>query len=132
VISPTLGFLGSLVLTLACLGCAVVTGMKARRRAHLSFVAGAVLMLGTTIFFALELGKLYDLESAGWITPVHMSMARLNTAAYLLPLVTGILTIRNPKFRGLHSRAAWSVLVFTVCTAVTGTVMLLLSDPIEA
>lgn len=126
---PAYGFIGALLLTLVCLGLAVVTGKKAKRRPHLTSVAGAVSFLVLTIYFALELGKIYDLESAGRITPIHMAMARWNTAAYLLPVITGIRTLKNPKGRKLHGRVAMFVLLFTVATATTGALMLLWSTP---
>ncbi len=128
--SPTAGFLASLGLTLVFLGCAVVTGYKAKRVWHLSSVASAVLMLVATIYYALELGELYDLESAGVITPIHLTMAKVNTAAYLLPVVTGLRTLKNPKGRKLHGRVAWAVLILTVFTAATGGLMLLWATPL--
>jgi len=127
-LDPTIGFLTTLGATLAFLGCAVVTGYRARRALHLTSVGGAVAMLATTIYFALELGELYDLESAGVITPIHLTMAKLNTAAYLLPVVTGIRTLRNPAGRKLHGRVAWAVLAMTVMTSTTGGLMLLWAE----
>jgi len=129
-LTPTIGFLASLGLTLVFLGCAVVTGYKAKRKWHLSSVASAVLMLVATIYYALELGELYDLESAGVITPIHLNMAKVNTAAYLLPVVTGLRTLKNPKGRKLHGRVAWAVLILTVFTAATGGLMLLWATPL--
>lgn len=126
--TPTIGFIGSLVLTLVCLGFAVVTGYKAKRKMHLSAVGGAVLMLVATIYFAIELGKLYDLHYDSMITRVHLNVARINTAAYLLPVVTGLRTLKNPAGRKLHGRVAWSVLLLTVFTAVTGCMMLYRAD----
>lgn len=128
--SPTAGFLASLGLTLVFLGCAVITGYKAKRVWHFSSVGGSVLMLVATIYYALELGELYDLESAGVITPIHLTMAKVNTAAYLLPVVTGIRTLKNPKGRKLHGRVAWSVLILTVFTSATGGLMLLWATPL--
>ena len=128
--TATIGFVAFLALTLVFLGCAVVTGRKARRRLHLGAVAGAVLSLAVTIVWALELGELYDLASAGVITPIHLTLARVTTLAYLLPAATGLWTIRNPRKRRLHGRVAWFVLGLTVLTAVTGTVMLLRADRI--
>lgn len=128
--TPTVGFLTTLGLTLVFLGCAVVTGYKAKRKWHLTSVASAVLMLVATIYYALELGELYDLESAGIITPIHLTMAKVNTAAYLLPVVTGIRTLKDPKARKLHGRVAWSVLILTVFTAATGGLMLLWATPL--
>jgi hypothetical protein len=129
-LSPTAGFVGSLIVTLAFLGAAVLTGLKAQRRRHLASVAGAVLFLGVTIWFALAVGELYDLESAGLITPVHLTLARVTTVCYLLPAASGAWTIRDPRRRKLHAKLAFFVLAMTVLTAITGTWMLLAADPV--
>ena len=128
-INPTVGFLAFLAATLACLGAAVVTGRAARRRLHVLSVAGAVASLATTIYFALGVGRLYDLASAGRITPFHLWLARVTTACYLLPIASGLATIWRPVRRRLHGRLAYLVLAMTLLTAVTGTIMLLLAQP---
>ena len=123
--SDPFGFVLFLLLTLAFLGGAVSSGLRAMRRVHLTCVACAVACLGITIHFALGVGKLYRLEDAGWITPVHMWMAKIATASYLLPVASGLRTIYHPGTRKLHRRIAMSVLALTVLTAITGTWMLL-------
>ncbi len=120
------------VLTLVALGAAVFTGFKARRRWHIASVVSAVVMLGVTIYFALELGKLYDLESAGVITPIHLTLAKITTAAFLLPIAAGVRTIYKPTARALHRRLAYVALLMTVVTAITGAIMILMSAPREA
>jgi len=122
------GFLAFLALTLALLAAVVRTGLRARRRWHLSFVALTVAALGATIFFAEKMGEHYDLDSAGWITPVHLWLAKTTTLGYLAPVVTGALTLRNPAWRPRHRVCAFGVLALTVLTAVTGTWMLLASE----
>jgi len=121
------GFLGFLLLTLALLAAVVATGLRARRRWHLSFVACTLAALGTTIYYAKQMGAHYDIRAAGWITPVHLALAKLTTLAYLAPLTTGALTLRDPRWRPRHRRLAFTVLFLTVMTAVTGTWMLLAS-----
>ena len=108
--SPEVGFVSMLLVTLAFLGAVVATGLRAQRKRHLVLVAGAVASLGVTIYYAEKLGGLYDLEAAGAITPVHLAMAKLTTLSYLLPIVTGIRTIRNPRTRPLHRKVAFVVL----------------------
>lgn len=130
--SPGAGFLAFFLLTLAFLGAVVVTGLRARRRLHLVFVALTVAALGVTVYFAYGLGRIYDLERAGWITPVHMTLARVNTLALLAPVATGIATWRNPARRPLHRRAAFLVIALTVVTAATGAWMLWLAPRIES
>ena len=124
------GFISFLAITLVFLGGVVLTGFRAKRRVHLTLVVFAVASLGITIYFAERLGDLYDLESAGLIYPVHLFFAKVTTVAYLLPVVSGIATIRNPVRKNLHRRIAFGVLALTVVTAVTGTIMILLSDPL--
>lgn len=123
--SPERGFVLFLLLTLALLGVVVATGLRARRRVHLTAVALAVAALGTTIYFAEQMGEHYDLAAAGAITPVHLAIAKLTTLAYLAPVMTGILTIRDARWRVRHRWCAFTVLALTVATAVTGTWMVL-------
>lgn len=125
--SPGTGFVVFLALTLVLLALVVVTGFAARRRAHIAFVVCAVAALGTTIYYAYALGRIYDIQQAGWITPVHLALARVNTLALLLPVATGVRTIFRPETRRLHRFVAFVVLGLTVLTAVTGTIMLSLS-----
>ena len=128
--SPTGGFLSCLALTLVLLALVVATGLRAMRRLHIPLVACAIASLGATIRFALEVGKLYDLASAGAITPIHLAIAKITTAAYLLPVASGLRTIFWPGTRPLHRKLAMLVLGMTVLTAITGTIMLLSSKRI--
>ena len=79
--NPGTGFTVFFLLTLALLAGAVVTGRQARRKLHLPLVFLAVGSLAVAIVFAKDLGQVYDLESAGWITPVHLLVAKIATAA---------------------------------------------------
>jgi hypothetical protein len=126
-LSATASFFLCLVATIFFLGCAVATGLKAKRKQHIASVTGAVAMLGASIYFALELGRVYDIHAAGAITPIHLTLARVTTACYLLPIATGLRTIYAPKTRRLHRKLAFLVLSMTVLTAITGTIMLLRS-----
>ena len=84
-------------------------------------------MLGASIYAALQLGRVYDIHAAGAITPIHLTLARITTGCYLLPIATGLRTIFVPKTRPLHRKVAFLVLSMTVLTAITGTIMLLRS-----
>ena len=128
--SPTTAFPVSFLVTLVLLCAVVYTGVKARRRAHIPLVVITVLSLGLTIYYAEQLGKLYDLFATGRIYQVHLTLAKTTVVIYLAPVITGVLTLRNSKRRGLHSVFAWLVLVFTVLTAVTGCWMIYLADPL--
>lgn len=126
--TPERGFVAFLLLTLVLLAAVVRTGLCARRRMHLACVAATVVALGATIYFAEKMGALYDLTAAGWITPVHLALAKATTLAYLAPLATGMRTLRDPTWRRRHRLCAFAVLGLTVATAVTGTWMLLASE----
>lgn len=128
---PTIGFVASLAATLALLAGVVLTGVRARVRAHLFLVACSVTTLGVTIVFAKSLGEHYDLAAAGTITPVHLALAKLATAAYLLPIASGIATLRDRRHRRLHLRLALLTLALTVLTAITGTWMLLAAEKLD-
>ena len=123
--SPIVGFLLFLALTLAGLAGTFFTGMRALRKRHLTLVATTVLLLATTIYYAERLGEGLDVRAAGWITDVHLFIAKLTVAAYLAPVITGVSTIRNGRFRKVHGKVAWTVLGLTVLTAVTGTWMVI-------
>lgn len=128
--SNAAGFLGSLALTLAALGVVFWSGLTARLRVHFPAVACAVVLLGVTIFFAERLGGEYDLDAAGRIKPVHLALAKIATAAYLAPLATGVMTLRDRRWRRLHLAAALATLALTVAAAVTGTWMVLAAEPL--
>ena len=128
--SPAAGFVAFFLVTLAFLAGVVASGRKGARRVHVRLVAGAVLSLGITIFYAEQLGDRYDLESAGWITPFHLSIAKATTAAYLLPVFSGIRLWRRDSGRGLHRALAYAVLALTLATAASGTAMILSAEPL--
>ena len=128
----TVGFIAFFALTLAGLAATVLTGLKARVRIHIACVVTTVALLGITIFFAEQLGERYDLESAGAITPVHLALAKIATASYLLPVVSGVATLRNRRWRRVHLTLAVITLTLTVGAAGTGTAMILMSDPLPA
>src|SRR5262245_23658731 len=122
------GFVVFLVLTLVLLAAVVRTGLREQRRWHLGCVAATLAALGITIYFAEKMGAHYDLAGAGLITPVHLWLAKGTTLAYLAPLATGALTIRDSRWRPRHRLCAFVVLGLTVATAITGTWMLLAAE----
>ena len=128
--STLTAFIAFLVLTVVLLVGVVATGLRARRRIHIPLVVLTVLSLAGTIWFAEKLGKLYDLDAAGRIKDVHLFLAKVTTAAYLLPITTGVMTVRRARFRRLHRRVAFTVLALTVVTLVTGTWMVLAAEPL--
>jgi hypothetical protein len=130
-LSPDVGFPLCLALTVVLLGGVVASGRRARLRLHLTLVVLALTALGVTIWFAERLGEHYDLESAGWITDVHLAVAKLSTAAYLLPLATGVMTLRDRRHKRLHLRCAIAVLALTLLTTGLGLSMILAAERID-
>ena len=128
--TPLVGFATFLLLTVALLGGVTITGLLAKRRIHLTLVALAVSSLGVTIYFAEQLGRLYNLDAAGWITPFHLGLAKLTTLAYLAPLITGLRTLKHPKWRPWHRACAFVVLTLTLATAATGAWMVASAEPL--
>jgi hypothetical protein len=131
-LDPAVGFPLFLVVTVLLLGGVVLSGVRAKLHVHLPLVALAVVSLGVTIWFAEKLGELYDLDSAGAITPIHLAIAKTTTLAYLLPVASGIATLRNRRHRRLHFWLAMLVLALTLVTAATGAAMVLMSRPLAA
>ena len=80
--------------------------------------------LGIAIFFALKVGELYDLEKAGLITPIHLTLARVTTASYLWPLVTWPLVRRGKLRPRIHHLGAYVAFALTIAATVTGMMML--------
>ena len=78
-----------------------------------------------------QLGHTLDLASAGAITPVHLTLARIATAALILPILTGIRALFVPSGRKLHALCAWLALTLVVAAAVTGVVMVSLAQPLS-
>jgi len=109
----------------------LVTGFRAKRKPHLVFVTLTVAALVFTIFRAEQLGTGYDLEQAGVITPIHLLIAKVTTLAYLLPVITGYQTWRNPAKKPLHRKAVFLVLFLTLTAFVTGTMMMMGAVPLD-
>ncbi len=134
---PSVGFPFFLTLTVVLLALDVWTGLRRRRRLHLALVATTLASLALAIVFAERLGELYDLEAAGRIYPFHLAIAKLATAAYLLPIATGVRLLvaqagtALARKRRLHLRAALFTIALTLLTALTGSWMLLASEPLE-
>jgi hypothetical protein len=127
---PLQGFIVFLLVTVALLGATVATGLKAKLRAHLPLVVLTVASLGLAIYYAEQLGKLYNLDAAGAIKPVHLALAKIATLSYLAPLASGVATLRNRAHRKLHLKLALATVVLTVLAAVTGAWMILAAEPL--
>jgi multisubunit Na+/H+ antiporter MnhB subunit len=130
-LSPGGGFTLFLLTTDLLLALVLATGLRAKRRVHIPAVVAMVISLGITIYFAEKLGEQYDVRSAGLITPIHLTLAKITTVGYLAPIATGIMTLRDPRRRKLHGRIAFVLVGMTLLTTGTGLAMLLLADPIS-
>jgi len=124
-VSPATGFVTFLALTVVLLGLDVWTGLRARRRLHIPLVVLTLASLGVAIFYAERLGQLYDLDAAGAIYPIHLMLAKVATAAYLLPVVTGVGLLAGRGRRRAHRMVAFVTIALTLATAGTGVVMIM-------
>jgi len=128
--TPGLGLFVVLPVVVAFLAATVLTGLRKRRRAHLIFVVGTVLGLVVAIAFAVRLGEEYDLEAAGWITPVHLGLARVATVAVLPTLVSGALVLRGRGRLAWHRGFVRLLVGLILLSAITGGWMILGAEPI--
>ena len=128
--SAAQGFLLGLGVTVVLLVGVIATGVRARRRLHLPLVAAFFVALGITIVFAERMGRSLDLAAAGRITPIHLALAKTTTVLYLLPVATGALTLRDPRWRPRHRVLAWLLVLLTLTTVGTGAWMTLASEPL--
>lgn len=126
-VAPMTGFVAAFGLTLVLLVVVVATGLRAKRKVHITSVALLFGALALTIYYAYGLGRIYDLERAGWITPVHLALAKVSTAALLVVAISGVCTLLRPATRRLHGRLAFVTIGLTVITAITGVWMLWLA-----
>ncbi len=118
----------TLLLTAAYFGRTAARAPE-RRKIHVIFVLLTAGALAWTIKVAYDVGALYDLASAGWITPVHLAIAKVATGFLVFPIVAGILAWRDGKQRRAHAFLAWCAMVLIVLAAVTGTIMIFLAQP---
>ena len=129
-LSPGTGLAVSLLVTVVLLGVVVLTGLRAMRRVHVPMVAVTVVALGITIWYAKEVGKIYDLEPGGWVTTTHLWMAKVTTGAFVLPIASGWRTLKHPETRPLHRKLVVLVLTLVVVTTVLGIGMMALAEPL--
>lgn len=122
---PVYSFVIAVSLTALFLVAVVITGLRGKISVHIPCVLATFVSLSVAIVFALKLGDIYDLEAAGWITPVHLSIAKIATLSFVLPVVTGIRTLKSRVHRRAHLIAALVALCLTATALVTGTLMML-------
>src|ERR1044071_5598117 len=125
---PMVSFCTAVAFTVVFLACVVTTGLRGKITWHIPLVLATFVSLTAAIYLALQLGKIYDLSTAGVITPIHKTLAYTATIAYLLPVFTGIRTLRSRVHRRAHFWAAMLVLALTLAATVTGTIMLLSAE----
>lgn len=132
--SPLAQFLAWFFATVLLLCVAAWLGRTAarhpgRRAKHVAFVLLTAASLAWTIKVAYELGEHYDLQSAGWITPVHLAIAKVATGFLVFPIVAGVLAWKDGRKRRAHAFLAWCAMTLIVLAAATGTVMILMAEP---
>src|SRR5689334_539042 len=114
--------------TVVFLTAVVVTGLRGVITVHIPCVVATLASLTLAIVYAIKLGEIYDLATAGAMFTTHMVVAKLAAASYALPVYTGIRTLRSRQHRRAHFWAAMLVLALTLAASITGTLMLLWSE----
>ncbi|MBL8863475.1 MAG: hypothetical protein JNK02_15900 [Planctomycetes bacterium] len=127
--TPAFAFAASFLVTLVLLGVVAWSGARGKRRVHVPAVVLAYAALGVTIWCAYALGETLDLGSAGAITPIHLTIARVATLALVLASAFGARTLFRAETRRTHGRLAWTALAIVVLAAITGLVMVALAEP---
>ena len=61
---------------------------------------------------------------------MHLALAKITTLGYLLPVTTGILTLRRPHWKVRHRGAVILMIVLTLLTLVTGIWMGMAAEPL--
>ncbi|MCY2959365.1 MAG: hypothetical protein NTY35_04300 [Planctomycetota bacterium] len=129
--TPTFAFAAAFLVTLVLLGVVAWSGMRAKRRVHIPAVGLTVLSLGVTIYYAYALGRVLDLKSAGIITPIHLTLARVATLSIVLTAALGLRTLFFQKTLRAHKWSARISLSLVVLAAITGIVMVSLAEPVQ-
>jgi hypothetical protein len=127
-----IGFVTAVAVTVLFLVVVVVTGLRGRISLHIPCVLATLVSLSLSIALAIRLEPYYDLKAAGVITPIHLAVAKLAAASYVLPIITGIRTLRSREHRRAHFWCAMLVLALTATASITGTLMLLWAPKIES
>lgn len=126
--TPTLAFAAAFLVTLVLLAVVAWSGVRAKRRVHIPAVGLTTASLGVTIYYAYQLGHTLDLASAGVITPIHLTLARIATFAIVVAIVMGLVALRTPRLVRVHKRVAWIALSLVVLAAITGVIMVSLAS----
>jgi hypothetical protein len=129
-VTDTQALLAGLAVAVVLLVIVIASGLREARRVHIPAVLGFFAALAGTIFYAERMGRALDLKAAGWITPVHLALAKGTTLAYLLPVVSGFLALTSERWKARHKVLAWLLVVLTLLTVCTGAWMALAAPPL--
>jgi hypothetical protein len=110
-----LGFWVSFALTVVALALALVTGRRGRRRAHLVVGPLALVLLAIAILFAEKLASVRSFPPGA--LAVHLVFAKTGALLALPVIVTGLLLLRNPRWR----RAHWCCVLLFLAGVLTAT-----------
>lgn len=118
-----------LVVTILLAGITALLGRAALRRVHVTMAVITSVALTVTIYRAEVLGRLLVIPPL--IKWVHLTFANIAFVAFLVVVATGLrlLRLEQARRRLWHRRAVIVFLVGTVVATVTGSWMLLRSQP---
>ncbi len=124
----TIGFLVALLLTVVALGATLVSGLRRRRKPHLVRAIATVVLLATTVVFALLLGEVRHFPE--WEMSVHKIFSRAGAFLVVPIVVTGAMLWRRPGWRSAHRVFVGLFLIAVLGAAATGVWVLWLSTPV--
>lgn len=120
-------FWGTFVVTLLLLLGAVWTGVKRRRRRHFVVAPLALAGLAITVVLTEELMRGYQFPEREM--GIHLPFA-WGAAVLVLPVVlTGLLTVRRPRWRRVHLACVGLFFVVALAAIATGVWMFSVATP---
>ncbi len=115
------------VVTLLLLGGALWTGWSRRRRLHLVVAPLGLVALGVAILLAEQLGRTREFPPT--VLAIHLFFAKTGALLALPVVATGVLLLRNPRWRRLHRIAVLLFAAGALTATATGIWMFSLSTP---
>jgi hypothetical protein len=114
----TLPFWLSLVVTVALIATALVSGLRGGRRLHLVCGPAAIVMLSVTIVLTEQLVRQYDFPAD--VREIHLPCAKAGGLLAVPVVLTGVWLWRSPRARNWHRVAVWVWLAGVLVATATG------------